>query len=172
MSSRFSLLLSLVLLLAVPTACGFSPVYGKKEEGQASLSEIQIDPIPQHTGQLLKGYMEDEISEFTAPYYGLHIDYNLQAIPVVTQVEGVAKRYRLVLRANLVLRDLDNQNILLKDTVTRQSSYNISDSDYSTFIAQRSAEEMALQELAHDIILRLSLFMETVKPHENPSASH
>lgn len=170
MSSRYNILFSLLLLLVTQAGCGFSPVYGKKES-HVSLSSIEIAPIPERSGQILRTTMEDEIGEFSTPLYRLSVDYGLQAIPVVTQVQGIAKRYRLVLRAGITLSDIDTGKILLRDTMKRQASYNISDSDYSSFLAARSAEEMALRELAHDIILRLSLFMENLPADENPVQS-
>ncbi len=168
MSSRYRLFLTLAIMLGIASGCGFEPVYGKKES-RTSLSSIQIMPIPERSGQILKSTMEDEIVEFTEPRYALQVNYGLNSVPVVTQVQGIAKRYRLVLRANIVLTDIATGTVLLRDTVKRQASYNISDSDYSSFVSARATEEMALRELGHDIIMRLALFMERAPTDENPS---
>lgn len=162
MSSLFRT--ALLCLLLIPAACGFQPVHGVKQ--QATLSNIRVEEIPGRPGQLLKNYIEDEIGEAGEGRYSLHIDYNLQSIPVITELEGVAERYRLVLRAGLALTDNETGQVVLRDTLSRQASYNVSESDYSTFIAGRSAEEMALRELANDIILRLSAILLSI--HENP----
>lgn len=150
---------ALLCLLLIPVACGFQPVHGLKQE--ASLSNIRVEKIPGRSGQILKTHIEDEIGEPGEGRYSLQVNYNLQSIPVITELEGVAERYRLVLRAGISLIDNETGQIALRDTLSRQSSYNVSDSDYSTFIAGRAAEEMALRELANDIILRLAAFMAT-----------
>ncbi len=156
-SSGFGFALAVGCVLLV-SGCSFTPVYQKG--GLASeLSAIKIDTVRTREGQLLKAALEDNLhTDYTNQYalrYRLAPTVTIGTQALSIESDGTTRRYRLIGRSEIHLYDISSGKKIYYDTVERLSSYNISDADYSTYIAGRDAQKQVVTALAEDIRLRL-----------------
>lgn len=159
--------LSIIFLLS---ACGFEPLYGTQKDGDAGiLYQVDVDPVIVNNaggraGQVLHSALEDRFSPAgprpDAPY-GLQVSIGKSLVPVVIEPDGNVLRYNVLLNAHFRLYVKSVGKEVFAGSTSRISSYNVSDSDFSSFIAERDATERGLRELAEELRLRISAWYET-----------
>lgn len=158
------------LTTALVTGCGFSPMYGQHSTtaptGQspsvsAQLSQIGIDIIPDREGQLLRNHLIDRMYRSGYPS-------NPTATLKVSKIEEIrteldltkssdATRAQLHLNATMTLNNTMGKPLLSRK-VQSVSSFNILGSEFATRVTEEAARESALNDLARQIELNLSLY--------------
>lgn len=151
------------------TACGFQPMYGtasKSPTGQkthSALSTIDIDVIPDRSGQFLRNEL---IDRFYKNGYPSSPQYTLKLSPIKQDIvnfditiDSEATRRQIRLRTNLVLMDEANNSVALKRDLLAITSYNVLTSEYSTLVTEQSAREAALSDLARQIEQQIVLYL-------------
>ena len=159
---------SLVLLLAfVVTACGFTPMYSANNDTgsnvSATLDQVAIGIIPDREGQYLRNALIDQFYTNGAPSTP---QYQLSVTPVretisdfdIT-VDSEATRRQLKLTTSMSLVDLNSNQKILSRTLTATTSNNVLQSEFSTLVAERSAREAALNDLARQIEQQIVLYL-------------
>lgn len=159
--------LVLITLLFLPS-CGFSPVYGDFASGQntpsaqAQLAQVRIDNIPNQEGQYLRNVLIDKFytqGRPQNPLFKLNVERIIEDIDDldITQ-ESEATRSQITLRTEIKLIDLATRQELLKENLRTTTSYNVLSSQFATIVSERDARETALNDLARQIEMRLSLY--------------
>jgi hypothetical protein len=146
--------ISLTLGLFCLGACGFTPVHSNKStQEHASLAAIDIHIPRSREGAWLQKALEDRFNPSNisiSKTYTLEPTVQLNSLPVIIEPNGKIQRYRLKLSSAYVLRNNADQTIVKTGTLSRQISYNVSVSDYSTFVAPNDAIKRGIDELAAD----------------------
>ena len=150
------------------TACGFRPLYGEPSQQQqsaaAELSNVRIGNIPDREGQYLRNAL---IDRFYQHGYPQNPRYTLEVSPVVeTRTDlDITKsadttRSQLKLRTTIVLRDTFDSKTVLKRDLLAVTSYNTLQSQYTTRVSEENTRLNALDDLARQIELQLSLYFQ------------
>lgn len=143
-------------------ACGFKPVHAKLNNGISSqLAAIQITDIPGREGQIVKYKLAELLSPDSAgtyPAYRLDIRLAQQKNELGIQEDLRVTRYDIVSIADYNLVSLANNQIIYTDKSKIKSSFNRTESEFSTFVAEEDAYEKAAEELAQDIKQRMAAF--------------
>ena len=152
-----------LICLVTLTACGFQPVHGTKTEQTANiiaLEEIKVEvPAKGRLAQLYRIALEDSLHPsnlYPTPKYRLTSAITEVNQPIIIQRDASIVRYNLVLKATYELTDIASGTQLAKKKIQRISSYNVSDSDFATFIAKRNAREQGIKALAKDLSMKLA----------------
>ncbi len=155
------------------SACGFSPIYGTKGKGSASVSSslnnVQINNIQGERGQFLRNKLIDRLyfkSRPTTPEAQLNIYLTSFENKSGIQKDATATRSQLRMTANFTLRSIDNKEELFKGQASTVASYSKLDAQYGTLATQQDAYKRALIELSEQITNRLSLFYAERAPFE------
>lgn len=158
-------LLPLLLVLFV-SACGFTPVYGTKENRQSVnevLNKVEIDLIPDREGQYLRNAL---IDRFYSNGYPENATFSLSVQPIKETIsnfdltfDSSATRRQLKLTSYMVLTDKKTGTDVLKRSLTAITSHNVLDSEFSTLVTEQSAREAALNDLARQIEQQIALFL-------------
>ena len=160
---RIALTLLAICCLA---ACGFEPVHSVKSKrqlannSQLDLTAIAISVDRSRLGQLLKAEIADRIHPRLnkAPKrYRLSIALHESEASRFIRQDGTAARGDFVYTSNFTLTDITTKKMLDSGSLTRTSSYNISESaDYATYVTLEDARKRGVVELARSYALRLS----------------
>lgn len=155
------------------SACGFQPMYGTHSGGgsvqtdiartsQASLDRIGIDIIPDAEGVYLRNEL---IDRFYRNGYPAEKAYRLSIQPLQETkkdfditVDLEATRRQLTLKTVMRLIDTASGKELLRRNVKAISSYDVIGSQFTTRVARQDAREAALNDIARQIELQLTLF--------------
>ncbi|OYW14265.1 MAG: hypothetical protein B7X02_00390, partial [Rhodospirillales bacterium 12-54-5] len=110
-------------------------------------------------GQLLEAEIKDAINpdyEHHEKIYGLNIAINSTETRLFINPDGTSTRSDIPLTSSYTLTRLSDGKLLDKGTITRISSYNTSNADYSSYVSLRDAQRRGVMELAQNYKLRLA----------------
>ena len=167
--NKLSLLPILICFTMLPLAgCGFQPMYGDysasadKATPNGQSSEISIDIIPDREGQILRNHLIDKLYQNgypNNPTAKLHID-KLEETKTELDLtkSSEATRAQLRLKTNMVLTDISTGKVILNRSLQTISSYNILESEFATRVTEESARQSAINDIARQIELNLSLY--------------
>ncbi len=166
---QLSILMGLTATLM--TGCGFEPLYGSKAENQAGaqnpssvvgkMSQVDIALIPDKSGQLLRNHLIDRLYQSGYPSNStatLHIDKITEArtdLDLTKSSDATLAQLRMT--TNMVLTD-DKGNKVLERTLQTIASFNVLGSEFATRVTEEAARESAINDLARQIELNLSLY--------------
>ncbi|MGQ0526590.1 MAG: LPS assembly lipoprotein LptE [Alphaproteobacteria bacterium] len=163
--TRRLMLLSLLLL----AACGFEPVYGVHRGmpvgGEEKLGQVDIGNIPDREGQYLRNALIDRFyrdSRPADPQYFLAMEpvyENLTDLDITKTAD--ATRGQLRLDTTITLTDR-NSTVLLTRPLRATTSYNKLASEFSTRVAEENARTNALDEIARQIEMQLTLYFKRI----------
>ncbi|HVE21923.1 MAG TPA: hypothetical protein VNC39_08100 [Acidocella sp.] len=146
------------LLLLLPLGgCGFTPLYGQSGDSTvaAKLDTIQVQNIPERTGQMLRLALETQLHADGAPteqIYSLAVSYGLGAANVAEQQDSSYTRERFSGTAHWALTPVGAPGRpLAQGTVTTQDALNVINEQYfalqleTTTVQQQVANQLAAQ---------------------------
>lgn len=158
-----ALALIAVLLLA---GCGFKPLYGAKSAARQSaavpaMAQIEIPPIADRTGQILRNELRDRLSRGgpqPAPLWRLDVAVDEIREDLVILRDATSTFANYTVDARWVLTRLDTDAPVLRGRARRSTSFSIATSEFATLQAQNDARDRAVASVADDIRLRLGLY--------------
>lgn len=157
-----------LLMLA---ACGFEPMYGAHAPSNASartapeaaLDKVDIAIIPDAEGVYLRNLLIDRFYQNgypSNPAYILVVDKIQQnRLDFDITVESEATRRLLTVTTTMRLVDKATQGLALERAFKVVNSYDVIGSQFSTRIAEQDALEAALADIARQIELQITLFL-------------
>ncbi len=163
----FIVLASHISLLA--TACGFEPVYGINRNtpvgAESRLNQVEIANIPDREGQYLRNALIDRFYRESSPAsarYDLLIEHVLEKRSKLDVTKASdSTRGQLRLQTSIVLRDRSNNNAkVLERDIRSTTSFNILGSEFATRVTEDNARLTALDDLARQIELQLTLYFQ------------
>lgn len=163
-SSRLAIPLLLALLPAALRACGFTPVYGTGAHESAvgtALANVQIDPIVDRNGQVLRNNLIDRFytdGRPDSPRYRLSVALAATEEELGIQKDATATRARLRLQASYELIEISTGQVVYRTFSRSIISFNLLDSQFAVLATRQDAYDRGLTELADDIRTRLSLY--------------
>jgi LPS-assembly lipoprotein len=154
-----ALALALMLLLG---ACGLRPMYAGGASGQVAsgLGTIQVAPIPERAGWLVRNALVDRLGgEAADPAYRLEVELDDNITSFGLRGDSSATRERRTLRARYRLVDLGSGQVVLDATAGSDAGIDIVSSEYATVAAEQTAQERLARVIADQMVSRLALFV-------------
>jgi len=152
---------ALCLMLSL-SACGLSPMYGGGSSGAVatSLNSIQVSPIPERAGWLVRHALVDRLGgESGNPSYRLEVKLDDDLTGFGIRGDAAVTRERRTLRARYRLVDLGTGEVVLDATAGTDAGIDVVSSEYATVAAEQTAQERLAQVIADQMVSRLALFM-------------
>lgn len=152
------------------SACGFEPIYGThlqsdtgRESVQAQLAQVAINGIPDRSGQFLRNVLIDKFYRDGRPQ---NPRYTLKIEPIEENTVDLditknsdATRAQLHLKIAMNLTDESTGEVVLTRSLRSIASYNVLTSEFSTRVSAQNTRENALNDLARQIELQISLYL-------------
>ncbi len=165
--TRFLTFPGLILVLFLLSGCGFKPMYGESGANpalQETFSGIEVAPIPDRIGQVVRNHLLDRINPYGQPSVP---DYVLQ-IQLVLSTEGFGfrsdesvTRESLTLEAAFRLTDRKTGDVVLEELVRSVHTYDVVQSDFANFSAQTDAEARTALQVSELITANLGMFFKS-----------
>ena len=156
---------ALALVLAL-SGCGLRPMYAGGGSGTVatSLRSVQVAPIPERAGWLLRNALVDRLGgEVGNPAYRLEIDVDDDLTAFGIRGDAAVTRERRTLRTRYRLVDLGTGQVVLDATAGSDAGIDVVSSEYATVAAEQTAQERLAQVVADQMVARLALFMRNTK---------
>ena len=154
----------LALLLTLPLAsCGLHPLYGGGAHGPVAqtLSQIEVGPIGGQSGWLMRNALTDRLGAtgHGAPRYKLVVELDDKISGLGINAVGSVTRERRALRARFRLVTDDAAGTTVMDaSAGSDTGIDVVSSDYATVAAEQTALENLVQDVADQIVARVSVF--------------
>jgi LPS-assembly lipoprotein len=152
--------LAIASLLALG-ACGLRPMYAGGSSGAvaSSLSAIQVAPIPERAGWLVRHALIDRLgAEPTNPSYRLEVVLDDDLTGFGIRGDSAVTRERRALRARYRLVEISTGQVLLDATAGSDAGIDVVSSEYATVAAEQTAQERLASVVADQMVSRLALF--------------
>ncbi len=163
----------LLVLVTLLSGCGFRPLHLKgKQNPQSDLTAIEIRPIVDRRGQILRNLLLDQLTPkgpSAHPAYVLDVTVYFSLRNLGIRDNDRATRSLMKVTATYSLKRKQDEAMLFSGTSQANSGYDILDSDFATLVAERDAMRNSLETIAQDINLRLS-FLFSGDPGGNKAA--
>jgi len=153
--------IALATLLAL-SGCGLKPMYAGGASGAvaSSLSAIQVAPIPERAGWLVRHALIDRLGgESENPAYRLEVELDDDLAGFGIRGDSAVTRERRTLRARYRLVELGTGQVVLDATAGSDAGIDVVSSEYATVAAEQSAQERLTQVIADQMVSRLALFL-------------
>lgn len=152
---------ALALMIAL-SGCGLKPMYGGGSSGAVatSLGSIQVAPIPERAGWLVRNALVDRLGGDTGnPSYRLDVELDDDLTAFGIRGDAAVTRERRTLRARYRLVDLSTGEVVLDATAGSDAGIDVVSSEYATVAAEQTAQERLAQVVADQMVSRLALYM-------------
>lgn len=158
-------ILPILSLLFLLSACGFTPVYGTRENSvtvERHLSEVEVGLVADRAGQYLRNALLDRLrsdSNSADLRYFLRV-YDLKTEDIGTGVRRDASTTRGEITTTITVELIDKTtgNPVLTRNLHATAGYNRLDNLYATLVSREATEDRLLDELADRIQTELSLY--------------
>lgn len=155
-------LLPVLIASALLSACGLQPLYSGGSTGAVSgiLGSVAVDPIEGKNGWLMRNALNDRLAAggTTATRYRLTIKLDDQIEGFGVRADDTVTRERRTLRARYQLIDLESGKTVLDATAGSDAGIDVVSSEYATIAGENTALENLTQEVAEQIVTRISIY--------------
>ena len=156
--------------------CNVRPLYGSSADGTtesvaAALASVQVRPIADRSGQLLRGFLVQALSpngRAENPVYILTVTLRETERSLGIAVDDTATRGNVLIRSNSTLKEVATDRDVWSDSRTVITSFGILDEQFATIIGERSARERALRQTAQEIRTAMALLFQRGIPAPEP----
>jgi LPS-assembly lipoprotein len=146
--------------------CGFRPLYGKNSAANspgamAQFASIEIPPLPDRTGQVMRNLLIDSLHPSGAAgdyLYRLNVIIREADVNLGLQQNSTSTRGQVRLTVDYYLIDKASGKTLLKETLRTSTGYNILINQFSSVISAEDARDQGLQQMADSITQHLALY--------------
>lgn len=149
------------------SACGFEPLYRTADRGAETeqlLSRIEVPPIADRLGQLVRTVLNDRLKPRAAPQplYAVVVTLTESTQGLAVRRDASATRANLIVNATFTLSDISGGENLLSGKIRSVNGYDILTSDFATLAAEKDARRRGARDVADAIFDRLAIYMSRV----------
>lgn len=163
---RLPLLLAVLAGLGL-SACGFQRQYAVRDDTDTSpvrqeMSRIDIEPIPERTGQILRNDLLTVLTpmgEPDRPAYRLEVKLTERLDGMTVSKQKTTTRYNYWLNATFRLRDVRTEKVLMSDKARAVIGFNVVSSEFATTVASEDAARQAADLVGAEIEGRLAAYL-------------
>ena len=141
--------------------CGFKPLYqaegGNSEMVLTKLASIDIAPIPERLGQIMRNRMLDLFGSTTSPDYRLSVTISDELEGYGFRSDAAVTQEQITVSAVITLHDMASGDVEFETTLRARTSYDVVLSDFATYTQREDAKRRLVEELAEQLHRRLAL---------------
>lgn len=164
-----------VLALAGLAACGYKPLYGdnstaSRPEVRASMADVQIMPIRDRVGQLVRNSLIDRMTpagQGETGRYRLDVRLEERREELAIRRDETATRANLHLTAVYRLHDNASGAVVSSGTSFATTSYNLVRNEFAAQSALRDARQRGADLIAEDITYQVAAYFN--RRQQNPN---
>ncbi|WP_374389159.1 LPS assembly lipoprotein LptE [Sandaracinobacter sp.] len=151
--------LALLLLPLSLAACQLAPVYSGGSTGQAQtmLSDIEVAPIPDKAGFLVRDRLVERMNPSGNPVLKLDVALDDDIIGFGVRGDNSIIRERRTLRARYRITEIATGKVLLDTSASADAGVDVVSSEYAVVAAEATALERLSKDIADQIVARLAL---------------
>ncbi len=141
-------------------ACGFQPLYeagGSSAEMQTHLSGVEVGPIPDRLGQIMRNRLVSRLNAEGRADYRLDVVLDQLSETFGVRPDTATTQEQLTVVASVRLVSLDTDQQVLEQSFRARTSFDLVLSDFATVSQREDSAQRLVLDLAERIHRRLAL---------------
>ncbi|MBI3452839.1 MAG: hypothetical protein HY057_08470 [Rhodospirillales bacterium] len=143
--------------------CGFEPLYARRDTDSVAddLARVRIGLIADRSGQVLRNYLLDNFAprgEAANIRYTLEVKLEEPRQELALRRDDTATRYGYTAIARFVLTD-PNGRPVFRSSSSLGTTFEVSDSEFSTLTSRDSARDRIMQQIGEDIRNQVAIYL-------------
>ncbi len=153
--------ISLVITMLFFSSCGFKPMLAKNSDGYRILDEVKIAKVQGPDRLKLERIFLEAFDSHphSAPLYNLDIHVSYASTSMAILKDSQATRYRIKVNLSYNLLDAETNKKIDSSNLYLYSSYDVADSEFMNYVAERYVSENIIRELCEELKNRLNLVL-------------
>lgn len=147
----------LIICIFILSSCGFKPMLAKDPNGNMILDEVQLYHVEGEEQPRLNRIISEQMGIASTPIYHLNIKVNEEISAIGITKDSRSTRYKVKVYFNYTLVEIDTQKTIDSGNIFLYSSYDVAQSEYANYIAERYTSDNILKELCDELKSRLIL---------------
>lgn len=167
--------ISYILVLFFVVSCGFKPMLAKNSEGDQALESIKLFKVEGPNQPRLQRVISENLGDDfgISPIYNLEIKVSNEITAGGTLKDSTSTRYKVKVTFKYQLTETDTQEVIDRGSIYLYSSYDVADSEFANYIAERYTNDNIIKELCEELKSRLILVLSSKEQIvENTSQGH
>lgn len=154
-----------LLLLLLPGACGFQPLYrdkGANAHVLAALAGIYVEPINGRTGQIVRNHLLDILTPRgvpSKPEFRLSVKLSEIKKGLAIEQDDSVTRYNYTLKASYFLKKPGSNEVVHSGFAWSIASYNIVQSDFANLNAEKNAKRRTARSISDELKNQLAVYL-------------
>ncbi len=150
-----------VAILFFVVSCGFKPMLAKNSGGEQDLELIKLFKVEGPNQPKIQRLISEGLGEDfgTSPIYNLTINVSNELIAVGTLKDSISTRYKVKVNFKYQLTEIDTQETIDEGSIYLYSSYDVGESEFANYIAERYTNDNIIKELCEELKSRLILVL-------------
>ncbi len=133
---------------------------GSSGKVASGLTSIQVAPIPERAGWLVRNALVDRLGGETAsPAFRLEVELDDDLIAFGIRGDSTITRERRTLRARYRLVEIGTGEVVLDATAGSDAGIDVVSSEYATVAAEQTAQERLATMIADQMVSRIALYV-------------
>lgn len=151
------------LMLVFITSCGFKPMLSKNSGGEQALESIKLYKVEGPNQPRLKRLILEGLGDNfgLSSIYSLDIKVKNELSATGTLKDSTSTRYKVKVTFSYQLTEIDTQEVIDIGSIYLYSSYDVADSEFANYIAERYTNDNVIKELCEELKSRLILVLST-----------
>ncbi len=151
----------LVLILGLTlAACGFKPLYeagGSSTQMQAELASVEVGPIADRLGQIMRNRLVARLNSGSRPEYRLDVVLTQSSETFGVRPDTATTQEQVTLVADIQLIKFGEEEPVIAQSLRARSSFDVVLSDFATVSQREDTVQRLALDLAERIHRRLAL---------------
>lgn len=150
-----------VAVLFLIASCGFKPMLAKNSGGEQDLESIKLfkveGPNQPRIERLISEGLGDDFG--ISPIYNLTIKVKNEFTAGGTLKDSISTRYKVKVTFDYQLTEIETQEVIDVGSIYLYSSYDVGESEFANYIAERYTNDNIIKELCEELKNRLILVL-------------
>ena len=142
-------IISIVVFSILLVSCGFKII--NQTQSLIYIQNINVTGDRQ-AGSIIKNNIALISNEEAKDKYTIDLKANKKTSTKIKNEKGKTTRYELIIMADLVLTNINDQQIIIKKTFSKSVDYEATKLHFDTIINEKKAFKTATQEISEQII--------------------
>lgn len=149
----------LVIILLVLTSCGFKPTLAKHSDGYTTLDEVRLGEVSGEDQPRLYRIISKQFLDSAVANYQINISVHENIDSMGILKDGQSTRYKVKVAFDYQIIDINSQEQIDAGNLMLSSSFDVPQSEFASYISERSVYDNLLIELCKELQNRIILVL-------------
>lgn len=148
-------------ILFLISSCGFKPMLAKDAGGNEDLGLVKLYKVEGPNQPRIQRLISEGLGDYfgVSPVYNLSIKVSNELTAGGTLKDSISTRYKVKVTFDYKITEVDTEEVIDGGSIYLYSSYDVGESEFANYIAERYTNDNIIKELCEELKSRLILVL-------------